>query len=311
VCAELKLRGVVVLLAVATGASAGAAVLDVTVPDHAVTVGDRVAVRVTARGEAGILWGELAVATTADGPWAVVDGPRGIRGSDPPAWEVTLAALNVGELALPELVVSARREGGEAFQVGPDSPPQVTVATVLAPEDDGQPAPLVDPVGVTGVPWEWLPPLLVVVLPVVLLVLWWRRRRARAGEPASAPQLPPFEELQRLARVLADRVGRDPAEGLCDQLAAGLRRYLERRSGEPALEMTSYELRGLCRSREWPDDVQRSVQQVMAVADGIRYARTRVTDGVLNEAVQRSVAVGKGLEAHLVERAVVVEGGGS
>ena len=46
-----------------------------------------------------------------------------------------------------------------------------------------------------------------------------------------------MDELEALVADLDGRVGRDPADGICDRLAAGLRRFLERRTGEPAEEM--------------------------------------------------------------------------
>ena len=100
-----------VVLALLTAASVGAAEpsLEVTVPDGAVAVGDRVPVRVQARGEAG-LWGELTVRVNPDGPWAVVDGPREIEGSRPPAWEVILVPLKVERLLLAGRCISATHE---------------------------------------------------------------------------------------------------------------------------------------------------------------------------------------------------------
>jgi hypothetical protein len=283
--------------------------LQVTVPPHAVTVGDRVPVQVVAWGGEGAMWGELSVAVTPDGPWAVVDGPRPIRGAEPPAWEVVLAPMEVGELVLPELEVTVRPSDGDPVAAVPTDAVTVSVATVMAPEDEGQPAPLHDPIGVGGLPWESILPWLVVTAPLIALAVWWWRRRSGPASEGVAPALPPFDELQRLVRALGGRVGREPAEGVCDQLATGLRRYLERRSGEPALEMTSHELNGLCRRREWPGEVHRSVHEVMRVADGVRYARSRVAEVELRRVVDRAVEAGQGLETHLSELEAPAAGG--
>jgi hypothetical protein len=264
-----------------------------------VTVGDRLDLSVSARGGEGWLWGELQVVHDAGGPWEVVDGPRPVRGSDPPAWQVTVAAMQVGELELPALVATVRSTDGETVEVTPVDAPVVNVVTVLAPDDEGEPAPLRDPVGVSGLPWEWVVPGALVVVPAFLLLWWWLRRRRRAEAGDEARILPPFAELEALARSLNGRVGREPPEGVCDQLASGMRRYLERRSGDPAQEMTSFELRLLCRRRGWPEPVQRAVQGVMNVADSIRFGRRRLTDLQLREALSLAVEAGQGLETHL------------
>ena len=110
--------------------------------------------------------------------------------------------------------------------------------------------------------------------------------------------LPPLAELEALASELEERVGREPADGVCDRLAAGLRHYLERRTGEPAEEMTSFELRLLARDRGWPETTQRLVQRVMGVADGIRFGRRPSTDEELRRGHRpgpRCGPIGRGL----------------
>jgi len=83
-------------LFVAATSLAAPAALDVMVPSASVRVGDRVTVRVTARGGEDLMWGELRVAVEAGGSWAVVDGPREVTGARPPAWELVLAPMHVG-----------------------------------------------------------------------------------------------------------------------------------------------------------------------------------------------------------------------
>ncbi len=88
---------------------------------------------------------------------------------------------------------------------------------------------------------------------------------------------------------------------MCDQLASSFRRYLERRSGEPAQEMTSLELRGLARGSRWPEQVQRSLHHVMGVADRVRFAQRRAADEELRVAIDAARDAGRGLEGHLTE----------
>jgi hypothetical protein len=285
------------------GAAAVAAADDPTlsleVSPSSVRVGDRVDVVVSARGGGDGLWGEPTVAVTDDGPWALVDGPTAVAGARPPAWTLVLAPLELGEQSLPNISVSLRMPDGEPVTVTGDAPPAVEVVSVLPEGDEPpEPAPLRDPIGVAGFPWEWVLPALVVLLPLGLAAAWWWRSRGSA-EADARPSLPPLAELEALARTLGERAGREPADGVCDRLAAGLRRYLERRTGEPAGEMTSFELRLLARRRGWPETSQRLVQRVMHVADGVRFGRRTCPDDELRGAIGGAVDAARSIEAFL------------
>lgn len=291
------------LLAAAIAAPVAAATphLEVLVPDAAVSVGDRLPVQVVARGGDDQLWGALTVSVAADGDWAVVDGPREVAGARPPAWELTLAPLAVGRLELPPFRTTVRSgSGGGPVDAAVESPPRVEVASVLPPEEEVEPAPMAEPVGVRGFPWEWAGPAAAALAPIAL-GLWWLLRRSRRV-PAGGdvrPALPPLAELERLVAELGGRIGRDPAEVVCDRLAHGLRRYLERRTGEPAGEMTSFELRLLGRRLDWPDAVRRTVQRVTALADGVRFGRLPAPEDELRSGVEAAAAAARGLEQHL------------
>ncbi len=287
----------------ATGAEPGEEpVLEVSAPPGTVSVGDRVPVRVAARGGDGWLWGEVAVEVGELGPWEVVEGPRAIAGARPPAWELVLAPMAVGDQPLPDLRATVRSPDGEARQVGPAGVPTVNVASVLPPDQEVEPAPLRDPVGVHGVPWEWLVPAAVALAPLLLAAAWWWRRTRRSAAGGRALRLPPFEALQALLDELGARVGREPAAGVCDRLAGGVRRYLEERSGAPALEMTSFELRVLARSSGWPEPAQRSLREVTGVVDSVRFARRPVVDGDLRRAIEAAGEAGRVVETFLSER---------
>ncbi len=225
-------------------------------------------------------------------------------------WEVDLVALEVGELELPGFLVSLRSGDDEPTTISTSNPAEVTVVSVLEGEDDQAPAPLRDPLGVHGFPWEWVGPLFVLLAPFVIAVAWWRRRRRAAmGTDSHARCLPPFEELERSLDDIRSRIGREPAEVVCDRLAVGLRRYLERRSGEPAAEMTSHELRVLARREGWPSTVQTDLHGVLAVADGVRFGRRPVTDAELMKGRDSALELGRSLEEHL--RPAATDGDGS
>jgi len=297
------------------GAAADPA-LDLEVRSTGATVGDRVQVRVVARGGDGCLWGDPQVEIDPGGDWELVAPPRPVPESSPPAWEMTLAPMAVGELVLPPILVSIRSEDSGPQLVQAADPPSLTVASVLPPEEDVAPAPIRDPLGVGGFPWEWAPPVLAAGLPLALLAVWWlRRRRRRLGGREEARPVPPLEELEGAMAEIRARVGKDPITGLCDGLAGSLRRFLERRTGEAALEMTSVELRLLSRRREWPQPTQGDIQRVMALADGVRFGRQAVAESEVQEAAQSCVEAGRGLDKELRTReeaaAEAARGGGS
>ena len=275
--------------------------LELEVSPPSIRVGDRIEVLASARGGDSWMWGELTVALDPDGDWALIDGPSPIAGARPPAWKLILAPLALGEQALPSIKVSVRSADGETIEVECGDPPVVSVVSVLtADEEQPAPAPLRNPIGVRGFPWEWVLPIAGALLPLCAGAAWlWRGR----GRPAAVGQavLRPLAELEALASELEARVGREPADGVCDRLASGLRHYLERRTGEPAQEMTSYELRLLARDREWPEISRRLVQRVMEVADTIRFGRRPSTDEELQGAITHALDAARSVEAYLEE----------
>jgi hypothetical protein len=288
-----------VLAGAASAVRAEQTSLSVVAPDGQFTVGDTVSVRVSAQGGVDVMWGELSVRVSDGGPWVLAGGPDEVPGSSPPVWEVDLVALEVGDLELPAFAAGLRSSQGEVSTVSASNLPVVTVSSVLGDEDDGVPAPLRDPLGVRGFPWEWVGPLFVALSPfLVAAALWWRRRQT-LGDP-DISQLPPFEELERDLEDIRSRIGREPAGIVCDRLATGLRRYLERRSGEPAAEMTSHELRVLARRESWPSTVQTELPRVFGVADGVRFGRRPATDAELMQGRDSAFELGQSLEEHFL-----------
>lgn len=294
-------------LVVGLAAAADPATLEVVVPDGPVRVGDRVPVRVTARGGEELLWGELRVAVEPGGAWAMVEAPREIEGARPPVWELVLAPLKVEKLVLPAITATVRDTDGAAGEVATDNPPTVEVGSVLPEVDEVEPVPLRDPVGVSGFPWEWVLPLLVPVLAVAAAVAWWSRRRRTATALGEIPTMSPLAEIEALLERLTERIGREPADGVCDRLAAGMRRFLERQSGEPAGDMTSFELRLMARRLGWSESVRRGLQDVMAVADIVRFGRTPADEVRLRRAVDLARDAARDLDSQLTARAEAEE----
>jgi len=275
--------------------------LELSVSPSSVRVGDRVQVLASARGGDGWLWGELTVELDPGGDWELVDGPIAVPETRPPAWKLELAPMALGEQELPSITVSARSPDGEAVKIENPDPTTVSVVSILSnEEEDPAPAPLRDPIGVRGFPWEWVVPIAGVLLPLLAGVGWWWRGRHKP-EIAGRMVLPPLAELEALAHDLEGRVDREPADGVCDRLAAGLRHYLGRRTGEPAEEMTSLEMRLLARRRGWPDAAQRRVRRVMELADGIRFGRRGSTGDELHGAIAHTLDAARSVEAFLDE----------
>jgi hypothetical protein len=272
--------------------------LELRLEADGVRLGDRVAVELVARGGADLMWGDLAVQIPDGGEWAVVDGPAERPGSAPPAWTVTLVPLAVGELDLPAMAVGARTPDGTVERIAA-APRTVTVGSVLAEDDALEPAGLKPPIGVSGLPWEWIVPGLVMLLPLVAVAAWWRVRAGQSVGDGAGVVLSPAEELERALGELTGAIGRESPEAVCDRLAFSLRRYLERRTGEPALEMTSVELVALARRSDWPSLVQQRLRQATGVADEVRFARRARGDEVLGQAADGVREMASALEDHL------------
>jgi hypothetical protein len=310
---ELLTVALVCGLCATTAVAADQPALEVALPDGSFRVGDRVPVRVAARGGEELMWGELRVGVEPAGPWAMIDGPHEITATRPPVWEFVLAPMETGELSLPTVGAGVRSGGEEAREIGLTDPPTINILSVLPEGEDVQPVPMRDPLGVTGFPWEWVLPLAVPVLGMAAAIVLWGRRRRTLGGDEPVVVLTPYEELSALLDRLDKRVGREPAESICDRLAGALRRYLERTSGEPAEEMTSFELRLLARALEWPDTVQRGVQAVMSVADRVRFGRFPADDRELRRALESGREVARSLEEHIAsveEEATELEAAG-
>jgi hypothetical protein len=225
------------------------------------------------------------VAPDDGGSWAVVDGPREVAGARPPAWELVLAPLRVGELPLPTLAVTVRGTDSEERSVTSDPSTTIEVASVLPEDGEAQPLPMRAPIGVGGFPWEYVVPLVVPVIVLAAALSWWARRKRSSGAAGATPDLPPLPELERLLDRLETRLGREPSAAICDRLASGMRRYLARQSGEPAEDMTSFELRLLARRAGWSEAARRGLQEIMGLADRVRFGRAATDESSLRAAI--------------------------
>jgi hypothetical protein len=138
-------------------------------------------------------------------------------------------------------------------------------------------------------------------------LVWWgisrRRGRAEAGESA-VPPVPPGEELRaELARLthLVETVHDDP-RGFYSDLTHAVKRYLERTTGEPVLEWTTFETNR--RFREILADVSSDVTlpELLGSADRVKFAKASATRDDARENLGRARRLHDVLEAREAAR---------
>jgi hypothetical protein len=138
------------------------------------------------------------------------------------------------------------------------------------------------------------------------LVGWWiarRRRRVAAGEPA-APPVPPgvelLREIDRLAPVV-DTLGTD-ARGFFSELTHAVKRYLERTTGDPVLEWTTFETVRRFREKgfDLPADV--ALPDLLASADRVKFGKASATREDAREALARARRLHDHVEAREAAR---------
>ena len=138
------------------------------------------------------------------------------------------------------------------------------------------------------------------------LAWWWilrRRRQGDLGEPA-APSVPPGEELRleldRLAPAV-DTLG-DDARGFYSQLTHAVKRYLERTTGDPVLEWTTFETVRRFRERgfDLPADV--ALPDLLASADRVKFGKGAATRDDAREGLARARRLHDHVEAREAAR---------
>jgi hypothetical protein len=120
--------------------------------------------------------------------------------------------------------------------------------------------------------WLWwlLGGLVLLGLAVLVWRLWHRRKQKPVEAPALPPVPPEVEALQTLDALAAD--GRLGAKEYYFRLSAVLRRYMERRYGFPAEEMTSEELLPALDALELDSGLSREVKTFCGRSDLIKFA---------------------------------------
>lgn len=288
-----------------------------------VSVGDRVLVTYTAKLPPGATLTLDSLVTPAP-----VDGERPAGGSvlefENPA-PPTLAKSPTGNLfewsqtvALFPFAAGTVRVPGPhyTFEESPSGrrldvrPPDLDLRVASRLPKDKKPeeiAPKADRgIRIPAIPAKFWIALGAAVALVAGLVAWWiarRRRRVVAGAPA-APPVPPgvelLREIDRLAPVV-DTLGTDP-RGFYSELTHAVKRYLERTTGDPVLEWTTFETVRRFRERgfDLPADV--ALPDLLASADRVKFGKASATREDARDALGRARRLHDHVEAHEAAR---------
>jgi hypothetical protein len=274
-----------------------------------VSVGEAFTVEVRATGPAGTTFTfppevvqetfELRVAPAAQSPL-----PPGVQ-------RYVATIFGLGDAQVPAIPVRSRLADGTEGDVA-TGPVSLKVVSLL-PRDKGEQK-LADIRGPLGVPigrafWVGLAVLLL-LLAGLAFRLWSRRKRTASTAAATVvPALAPDEEAQRAldALLASGRLARGEYRPFYIELTAVAKRYLERRTGAPVVEMTSAEMLAYLRSSPHAALLAAPMRDLAGAADQIKFARGA---GLHDEAERHLAALRaliQALEARL--RPSVPEGG--
>jgi hypothetical protein len=204
--------------------------------------------------------------------------------------QVVLAFFAPGERVLP--VVSVEIAGAEETRtLALSAPVRITVRSVLPEGGDREPDPPAPPRPMPlGGGFLWLAGSLALCCLAAALTLGRRRPddASRAGERLIAP----LEELT--SRLAAIDPGADPVRAW-EQATLGLRLFLGRSLGFPALESTTLQIQRFLAPRLTVDLAARAVRLLRA-ADQIKFARRPTSAAAADEALAEIAAVARQIE---------------
>ena len=180
---------------------------------------------------------------------------------------------------------------------------ELTVASRLPPgQKPEQLTPKADkPVRIPAWPATYWIALGAGVALVAALVAWLvsRRRRKTASAPAAAPALAPGEELRvALARLAAaaEDLG-DDARDFYSELTYAVKRFLERATGDPVLEWTTFETVRRLRDKGFEFPREAAFPDLLASADRVKFGKGAATREDAREALVKARVVLHDVEA--------------
>ena len=157
------------------------------------------------------------------------------------------------------------------------------------------------PVRIPAWPAKYWVALVAGVALVASLVAWLvsRRRRKAAGAEPDAPAIPPGEELRlALARLAAAAEGLgDDARDFYSELTHAVKRFLERATGEPVLEWTTFETVRRLREKGFDFPREAAFPDLLASADRVKFGKGDATREDARHALARARLVLDDVEA--------------
>ena len=157
------------------------------------------------------------------------------------------------------------------------------------------------PVRIPAWPVKYWVALVAGVALVASLVAWLvsRRRRKAAGAEPDAPAIPPGEELRlALARLAAAAEGLgDDARDFYSELTHAVKRFLERATGEPVLEWTTFETVRRLREKGFDFPREAAFPDLLASADRVKFGKGDATREDARQALARARLVLDDVEA--------------
>jgi hypothetical protein len=126
-----------------------------------------------------------------------------------------------------------------------------------------------------------------------------RRRGKTAGAEPGAPAIPPGEELRlALARLAAAAEGLgDDARDFYSELTHAVKRFLERATGEPVLEWTTFETVRRLREKGFDFPREAAFPDLLASADRVKFGKGAATREDARQALVRARVVLDDVEA--------------
>ncbi|MEO8055299.1 MAG: hypothetical protein ABI768_09100 [Acidobacteriota bacterium] len=280
-----------------------------TADKTAVSIGDRVVVTYSAKLPAGATLSLDSLVTPAPEEGARPPGGAVLEFENPSApvvtkskagdfseWSQTVALFPfaAGTLSVPgPHYTFEESSSGRRLDVRPPDV-ELTVASRLPKDKKPEEiTPKADKgIRIPAVPAKVWIALGAAVAAVAGLAWWWVLRRRRQGDLAepAAPPVPPGEELRRELDRLApavDTLGGD-ARGFYSELTHAVKRYLERTTGDPVLEWTTFETVRRFRERgfDLPADV--SLPDLLASADRVKFGKGAATRDDAREGLTRA-----------------------
>ncbi len=215
---------------------------------------------------------------------------------------VALFPFAAGTVQVPGPHYAFEGEPGSRVEVRPPTV-ELTIASRLPPgQKPEEIAPKTDkPVRIPAWPPKYWIALGAGVALVAAMVAWLvsRRRRRSSGAEAGAPAPPPGEELRlaltRLAAA-AESLGGD-ARGFYSELTHAVKRFLERATGEPVLEWTTFETVRRLREKGFDFPREAAFPDLLASADRVKFGKGPATREDARQALVRARLVLDDIEA--------------